>query len=89
MAIDIKFDLVGNPEPPTIIIANRNGNVLAQLKVNNNSIGVVGKLSDASEMSFTINKYVDGEIAPLWDKIVNFKLIYCKEWDCWFEIKVE
>ena len=88
MAIDIKFDLVGNPEPPTIILANRNGNKLGQLKVNDNSIELSDKLR-ASEISFTINKYINGEITPLWDKILNFKLVYCKEWDCWFEIKVE
>lgn len=25
----------------------------------------------------------------LWDKVVDFKLVYCKEWDMWFEIKVD
>ena len=89
MAIDIKFDLVGNPEPPTILLANRNGNKLGQLKINNNSIELSDKLKDAFEISFAINKYINEELTPLWEKVVNFKLIYCKEWDCWFEIKVE
>jgi len=89
MAIKIKFDLVGNPEPPTIILANRNGNKLGQLKVNEDSVDLIDKFNDASEMSFTVNKYIDGELTPLWDKLVDFKLIYCKEWDAWFEIKVE
>ena len=89
MAIDIKFDLVGNPEPPTIILANRNGNKLGQLKVNVKSIELSDKFNDASEISFTINKYIDDKLTPLWDKIVDFKLVYCKEWDEWFEITVE
>ena len=89
MAIGIKFDLVGNPEPPTIILANRNGNKLGQIYVNQDSIELVDKLNDASELSFTINKYINNKITPLWDKIVDFKLVYCKEWNCWFEIKVE
>ncbi len=89
MAVNIKFDLVGNPEPPTIILANRNGNKLGQLKVNTESIELVDRFNDASEVSFTINKYIDDKLAPLWDKVVDFKLIYCKEWDTWFEIKVE
>lgn len=89
MAIDIKFDLTGNPEPPTIVLANRNGNKLGQLKVNTESIDLSDKFNDASEISFTVNKYIDNEIVPLWDKIVDFKLIYCKEWDIWFEIRVE
>ena len=89
MAINIKFDLTGNPEPPTIILANRNGNKLGQLKVNEKSIDLSDKLNDASELSFTVNKYINGNITPLWDKLVDFKLIYCKEWDAWFEAKVE
>ena len=89
MAIDIKFDLVNNPEPPTIILANRNGNKLGQLKVNTESIELVDKFNDASEFSFTVNKYIDEKLTPLWDKIVDFKLVYCQEWDCWFEIGVE
>jgi hypothetical protein len=89
MAINIKFDLTGNPEPPTIILANRNGNKLGQLKVNEDSIDLCGKFNDASEISFTVNKYIDDKITPLWDKLVDFKLIWCKEWDLWFEIKVE
>ena len=89
MAIDIKFDLVNNPEPPTIILANRNGNKLGQLKVNTESIELTDKFNDASEFSFTVNKYIDEKLTPLWDKIVDFKLVYCQEWDCWFEINVE
>ena len=89
MAIDIKFDLVSNPEPPTIILANRNGNKLGQLKVETESIELSDKFNDASEFSFTINKHMDDKLTPLWEKVVDFKLVYCKEWDCWFEIKVE
>ena len=89
MAINIKFDLSGNPELPTIILANRNGNKLGQLKVNADSVDLTDKFNDASELSFTVNKYVDVELTPLWDKLVDFKLVWCKEWDTWFEIKVE
>ena len=89
MAIDIKFDLTGNPEPPTIILANRNGNKLGQLNVDEKSINIIDKFNDASEFSFTLNKYINDEITPLWEKVVDFKLVYCKEWDTWFEIKVE
>ena len=89
MAIDIKFDLTNNPEPPTIILATRNGQKLGQLDVDEKSIELVDKFNDASEISFTLNKYIDGELTNLWDKVVDFKLVYCKEWDMWFEIKVE
>lgn len=89
MVINIKKDLIGNPEPPTIILANRSGSKLGQLKVNNESIDISGKLIEASEFSFTVNKYTDNKLTPLWDKIVSLKLVYCKEWDMWFEIRVE
>lgn len=89
MAINLQFDLMGNPEPPSIILASRNGNKFGQLNVNVESIDVVDKFNDASELSFTLNKYIDGELTPYWDKVVDFKLIYCPEWDMWFEIKVE
>ena len=89
MAINIKFDLAGNPEPPTIILANRNGNKFGQLEVETNSVELKDSINDASEISFTLNKYIDGRLTNLWDKVVDFKLIYCKEWDMWFEIKVE
>ena len=89
MAVNVKFDLVGNPEPPTIILAKRNGDKLGQLDVNAESIELSDKFNDASEISFTLNKYIDGKLTPLWDKVVDFKLIWCKEWNLWFEITVE
>lgn len=89
MAINIKFDSVGNPEPPTIVLAKRNGDKLGQLKVDPNTIELNDKFNDASEISFTLYKYIDGKLTNLWDDVVDFKLIYCKEWNMWFEIKVE
>ncbi len=88
MAINLKFDLIGNPEPPSIVLANRNGNKLGQLDVNAESIDVKDLLA-TSEFTFTLNKYVDGKITNLWDKVLDFKLVYCPEWDLWYEIKVE
>lgn len=89
MAINIKFDLAGNPEIPTIILAKRNGDKLGQLYVNADSVDLSDKLNGASEITFTLNKYIDNEITPLWNEVTDFKLIWCKEWDVWFEIKVE
>ena len=89
MAINIKFDKTGNPEPPTILLSNRNGNILGQLDVNVESIDLSDKFNDVSEFSFTMNKYVDDKMTKLWDKVVDLKLVYCKEWNTWFEIKVE
>ncbi len=89
MAVDIDFDLVNNPEPPTIILAKRSGKRLGQLDVDVESIDLNDKLNDISEFSFTLNKYKNGELANLWDNVVDFKLVNFKEWNMWFEISVE
>ena len=88
MAINLKFDLMGNPEPPSIVLANRNGNKLGQLDVDAKSIDVKDLL-ETSEFTFTLNKYVDGKLTNLWDKVLDFKLVYCPEWDLWYGIRVE
>lgn len=87
MAINVKFDLANNPELPTLILATRSGNKLGQLDAK--QIELSDKFNEPSEISFILNKYVDGKLTNLWNKVVDFKLIYCKEWDMWFEITVE
>lgn len=86
MAIKINFDTSHNPELPTIILAKKNGDKLGQLNVK--AIEVSDALS-GSEITFNIHKYIDGEKCELWEQIVNFKLVYCVEWNTWFEITVE
>lgn len=87
MAIKIRFDAAGNPEAPTVVLARRNGEKLGQIDAKN--ISISDSLNNASEMSFKVYKYLDGEECVLWDEIVNFKLVYCVEWNTWFEITVE
>lgn len=87
MAIKIRFDAAGNPEAPTVVLARRNGEKLGQIDAK--SISISDSLNDASEMSFKVYKYLDGKECVLWDEIVNFKLVYCVEWNTWFEITVE
>ena len=87
MSIKINFDAANNPEEPTIILAKRNGDRIG--KINAKSIELTDNLNDAAEMSFTVYKYVDGVEDPLWSKITNFKLVYCVEWNQFFEIAVE
>ena len=87
MAIKIKFDAAHNPQVPTIVLAKKNGDKLGQL--NAKEIEVSDSLSDASEITFTVYKNIDGKECALWDEIVDFKLVYCVEWNMWFEITVE
>lgn len=87
MAIKINFDLANNPEEPTFILAKRNGDKLG--KIYASSIETKDALNDAEEITFNVNKYINGNKTNLWDDIVDFKLVYCVEWDMWFEIRVE
>ena len=87
MAMRIAFDSNRNPITPSIILTNRNGNRLGLL-TNVYNIVVNGSI-DTPEMSFNVLKEDNGVICNLWDSIKDFKLIWCKEWDMWFEIAVE
>ena len=87
MSVELSFDANGHPEVPTLILAKKNGDKLGKINARNNEGSDM--LNDAEEFSFTVNKYVDGVKDYLWEQIVDFKLVYCVEWDSWFEIKVE
>lgn len=86
-AIKINFDVNGNPETPTLVLAKRNGDKLG--KIFAHSIELSGNMNDADEISFSVYKYIDCELDPLWDKITNFKLVYYVEADRYFEMVVE
>lgn len=87
MNIKIDFDSSCNPEIPTFILANRSGNKLGKI----NAINIIAKdnLNNAAEISFVVNKFINNKKDYLWDKIKDFKLVYCKEFDMWYEISVE
>lgn len=87
MAIRIKFDNTNNIIQPTFILAKRNGNKLGVIEATN--IQIADRFNSNSEVSFTIEKYNNGIKNILWDSIEEFKLIYCKEYNTWFEIHVE
>lgn len=86
--IKIKFDPVTrSPESPAIILADRNGNRLGEITARN--IIAKDSMVNPSEISFNVNKFENDNKNHLWDKIVNFRLATCDEWDAWFEIYVE
>lgn len=87
MAIKINFDVVHNPETPTLLLAKRNGEILGKLDAK--SVETTDLLNNAPEIMFNVYKYIDDELCHLWDQIVDFKLVYCVEWDTWFEATVE
>lgn len=86
-AISISFDPSHNPEVPTMVLMKKNGEMLGQIDAK--SVITKDQFTNASEITFSVKKYVDGKISPLWDKIVDFKLVLCVEWKTVFEIKVD
>lgn len=86
--IKILFDNQNNPIVPTLLLANRNGNRLGQI-TNVSNIFISDALNDTPELTFKVSKLNGDDECHLWDKIIDFKLLYCIEWDTWFEIKVE
>lgn len=86
--INLKFDLATRtPEKPTIILANKNGRKIDQIQARN--IIIKESMMNPSEISFNVNKFENSTENRLWNKIVNFRLVWCKEWNTLFEISVE
>lgn len=89
MAIKIAFDSSHNVIPPTFVLTTRNGDRLGGLLYHN--LVVKQAIRQSMEMSFSVNKsdYCEkNHNANLWNSITDFKLVWCKEWNCYFEINV-
>lgn len=74
-------------KPPTIVLAKKNGTKLGVIP--NESVNFDCNLNSGNTIDFKVHKYYNGKKTRLWDKITNFKLIWCKEWDAWFEITID
>lgn len=87
MAVKIKFDKSHNVINPTFVLSTRSGRKLGVLPAHN--IEIADNFNSFFDLSFQVHKTDNGVKYPLWDKVVDFKLIWCREWDVWFEIYVE
>ena len=87
MAIKINFDVSNIPENPTLILATRKGDKIG--KINAQNIVIKDSMTDGAEITFSVNKYINNVIDSLWNDIKDYKLVYCKEADLWFQAKVD
>lgn len=97
MAVRIKFDESYNAIRPTLVLANRSGVKLGA--INATSVNVSDNFNSSFELEFDVYKYNNDGIArvlddedgkdTIWDKTVDFKLVWAREWDVWFEIYVQ
>ena len=87
----IKFDAENNVQEYTLILSRRNHQHLGQLR---NVTDLVSKINmnAANEISFTVYKgseAEDEETEPLWDDITDFKYVFVKELNEYYEITVD
>lgn len=82
MAIKIKFDVAGMPEEPTFVLASQLGEKYGQLS-DISDVVINGNFQDTDTITFTAHKNDN-----LWDEIKDFKLVWCREWDKWFQAHV-
>ena len=87
MAIRIHFDVDNVPEKPTLVLGKRNGDKICQIS-NIDNIKVKDCLVNAPEISFTVHKYDNDKLCECWDEIKDFRLVWCKEWDMWFQLTI-
>lgn len=86
MAVGIKFDNTHNVIQPTFVLATRAGHKLGSIPATN--ISVSDSFNSCFELEFQVNQSDNGKKYHLWDKITDFKLVWCREWDVWFEMYV-
>lgn len=75
-------------EDYTVVLSSRNYNHYGQIKNIQNIISNCN-LNAANELSFDVYKYCNDIEESLWDDIVDLKLIWVKELDEYYEIRIK
>lgn len=84
----LRLNKLKQVRPNHIVLGNRAKSKLGEID-NIFSLSYHPQFNGADELSFTVYKECDGKICRLWDSIVNFKLVWVKEYDEWFQITVQ
>ena len=85
--IDLSFDN-GTVEQFTVVLSQRDYTHLGQLS-NIRKMRCANNLNSANEFSFEVCKELDDHEEVLWDEIYDLRLIWIKELDEYYEIRVE
>lgn len=86
MAMKIKFDSTRNPISPVIVLATKSGERIGAIPAGN--IIAQDSMNNGGSLSFTVNK-VDVKLQETWDAISDFKTVWVKDWNQFFEIAVK
>ena len=84
----LRLNKLKQVRPNHIVLGNRAKSKLGEID-NIFSLSYHPQFNGADELSFTVYKECEGKICRLWDSIVNFKLVWVKEYDEWFQITVQ
>lgn len=72
-----------------VVLCNRDHTALGTIQnVDFSSIHLKGEMTNGNEVQFDVYYELDGEVEPLWDSIVDLKLIYVPELDDYLEITI-
>lgn len=84
----IKIDkYTGKINIPTLLLMNRSFHTIGKIsRYEDWHISLVGNGID--EISFNVHKYADGILCPVWDDLIDLKLVYVDGFGC-FEISVD
>lgn len=83
MAIKMKLTPSNAPEMPTFVLTTRNGRSIGGIVPHD--VNFHDEFGTYSGFSFMVNK----STCPIWDELTDFKLIYYKEANEFYEISVE
>lgn len=74
--------------PLHLILANRAQEKLGEID-NIFSVNYRTQLNGGDELTFTVYKEVNGNPCRLWDELIQFRLIWVKEYKEWFQMTVQ
>lgn len=78
-----------NIRQPEIILGTRSLNKIGEINnIPGSSITYHPQFNAADELSFAVYKKMNEIYEPLWNRIVDFKTVYVKDYNEWFEITV-
>ena len=88
MEKNILTNISKNMQDLTFVLANKNYNRLGALSNVDQNTVVYKKTMHGSELSFEVYKTLDDIEERLWDKLVDFKLVWVKEINEYFQITI-
>lgn len=80
-----KYDIYNRTEPAVIYLAKPGKRLYTALNgVDTSTVNIAIKTNDTAKLTFTINKYINGEVIPEFDDVDEMMELYCS--GIWFKI---